>query len=144
MESPDLTCWMGWPFSCTRQVPARTCSAWPIGWVCHAVRALGSKVTHTALKDAGGAAFITSSNQTAPVNQASGPSRQVRIDSVNIFIVARFYPTIALPKLEDEDYSLIAELGAASADCLHYAGGPVVALVDWQRISCPHPLQQYP
>src|SRR2546421_2929153 len=46
---------------------------WPSGWVCHAVRAPGSKVTLTASTRAGAGAWFSGSMRTLPVKYSVGP-----------------------------------------------------------------------
>src|SRR5258708_30466389 len=43
--SPGRISRTGPPHSATRPTPEMTCKVWPSGWVCHAVRARGSKRT---------------------------------------------------------------------------------------------------
>ena len=45
MTSPGRISATGSPQRCARPQPAVTIRAWPRGWVCHAVRAPGAKVT---------------------------------------------------------------------------------------------------
>src|SRR2546425_11142042 len=51
---------------------------WPSGWVCHAVRALGSNVTLAPATRAGseGGAWNRGSTRTVPVNHSAGPMPQ--------------------------------------------------------------------
>src|SRR5215212_7771823 len=69
--SPALISLTGPPQVCTRPTPEITCSVCPRGWVCHAVRAPGSKVTRFARIRAGGGASMMGSCHTVPV-KASG------------------------------------------------------------------------
>src|SRR5580704_19664536 len=48
-------------------------SVWPSGWVCHAVRAPGSKVTLAACTNAGSGACNSGSIRTVPLNQSAEP-----------------------------------------------------------------------
>src|SRR3981081_1245436 len=47
---------------------------WPLGWVCHAVRAPGVKWTLLALRRDKPAGAATASTYTAPVNHSLGPA----------------------------------------------------------------------
>lgn len=64
---------MGWPSHCVHPQPDVTTSVWPSGWVCHAVRAPGSKLTlaHETLEGAG--AVLSGSMRTVPVKYSAGP-----------------------------------------------------------------------
>lgn len=46
---------------------------WPRGWVCHAVREPGEKVTRADWTRAGAGAWESGSMRTVPVNQSAGP-----------------------------------------------------------------------
>src|SRR5271166_4999357 len=61
------------PSRWTLPQPAVTISVWPSGWVCHAVRAPGSKVTLEPFTRAGSGALNKGSMRTVPVNQSDGP-----------------------------------------------------------------------
>jgi hypothetical protein len=50
-----------------------TINVWPSGWVCHAVRALGSNVTAFPAARAGCVTGNSGSMRTVPVNQSAGP-----------------------------------------------------------------------
>ena len=56
-----------------RGAPSVTCSTWPNGCRCHAVRAPGAKWTLSTLVRDGGTGAAISSIQTWPVNQSRGP-----------------------------------------------------------------------
>src|SRR3954468_3832901 len=68
--SPGRSSRTGPPQVWARPTPVITCSVWPSGWVCQAVRAPGSKVTRTTLTRAGSGASSSGSCQTVPVNQS--------------------------------------------------------------------------
>src|SRR6476646_3589833 len=55
-------------------MPSVTEIVWPLGWVCHAVRAPGVKWTLLALKREPSDGDATGSMYTAPVNQSLGPA----------------------------------------------------------------------
>src|SRR5215467_13873924 len=57
----------GPPCVCTQPMPEVTMSVWPNGWVCHAVRAPGSKVTIAPPMRAGALPLEGMSTRTAPV-----------------------------------------------------------------------------
>src|SRR2546425_737702 len=61
------------PQRCARPQPAVTIRVWPNGWVCHAVRALGSNVTLAATTRAGAGALNNGSIRTVPVKYSAGP-----------------------------------------------------------------------
>src|SRR5947199_4279862 len=63
----------GPPQRCTKPLPAVTIKVWPNGWVCHAVRAPGSKVTLAPATRAGSGACISGSTRTLPVKYSAGP-----------------------------------------------------------------------
>src|SRR4051794_13326842 len=71
--SPALISSMGPPSRCTHPRPAVTISVCPSGWVCHAVRAPGSKVTRAPLTRPGCGAWKRGSTRTEPVNQSEFP-----------------------------------------------------------------------
>src|SRR5580704_13631564 len=71
--SPGRISSTGPPSRCARPKPEVTISVWPSGWVCHAVRAPGSKVTLAPLARAGAGAANSGSMRTVPVNQSAGP-----------------------------------------------------------------------
>src|SRR4051794_32641494 len=58
---------------CTQPRPETTIRVWPRGWVCHAVRAPGSKVTLAPPTRAGLGALNSGSTRTVPVNHSAGP-----------------------------------------------------------------------
>src|SRR5918995_1147273 len=58
---------------CTRPQPAVTIRIWPSGWVCHAVRAPGSKVTLAPTARAGSFAWNKESMRTVPVKYSADP-----------------------------------------------------------------------
>ncbi|SOO31449.1 hypothetical protein XFF6994_1380004 [Xanthomonas citri pv. fuscans] len=72
--SPGRICCAGLPPSCTRPAPAVTISVWPSGWVCHAVRAPGSKVTVAPPTRAGASAWNGASMRTLPVKYSAAPT----------------------------------------------------------------------
>jgi hypothetical protein len=65
--SPALISWIGPPQTWARPQPDVTCSVWPSGCVCHAVRAPGSKATTTARSRAGASASTIGVCTTRPV-----------------------------------------------------------------------------
>src|SRR5690349_9840653 len=72
-ESPGLMTCSGPPRFWSRPAPETTYSVWPRGWVCHAFRAPGSKVTHAAPNPIVAAGCGTGIIQTVPVNRSAGP-----------------------------------------------------------------------
>src|SRR5437667_9438849 len=64
---------MGAPHRCTSPHPAVTIRVWPSGWVCHAVRALGSNVTLAPTTRAGSFAWNKGSMRTMPVKYSADP-----------------------------------------------------------------------
>src|SRR6267378_2924838 len=73
ITSPGRISSIGPPKRCARPQPAVTIRVWPSGWVCHAVRAPGSKVTLAPDVRAGAFGWNKGSMRTVPVNQSSGP-----------------------------------------------------------------------
>ena len=73
MTSPGRISSMGPPQRWARPQPDVTMSVWPSGWVCHAVRAPGSKVTCAPTTRAGSGAVKSGSTRTVPVNYSAGP-----------------------------------------------------------------------
>src|SRR5271166_1384998 len=71
--SPGRISWIAPPQRCDRPQPAVTIRIWPRGWVCHAVRAPGSKVTLLPAARAGSVALNRGSMRTVPVNHSAGP-----------------------------------------------------------------------
>src|SRR5438270_7838332 len=71
--SPGRISSTGPPSRCAQPHPAVTMSVWPSGWVCHAVRAPGSKVTVAPETSAGSGAWKSGSIRTLPVNHSAGP-----------------------------------------------------------------------
>src|SRR5687767_5116241 len=61
------------PSRCTQPRPDVTMSVCPNGWVCHAVRAPGSKVTSAAAARADSLAANSGSIRVVPLNQSAGP-----------------------------------------------------------------------
>src|SRR3712207_7668500 len=57
----------------TCALPILTIRVWPSGWVCHAVRAPGSKVTLAPATRAGSGARKSGSTRTEPVKYSAGP-----------------------------------------------------------------------
>src|SRR5207249_3344171 len=64
---------IGPPQRCARPQPAVTIRFCPSGWVCHAVRAPGSKVTLAPTARAGSFARNRGSMRTVPVKYSAGP-----------------------------------------------------------------------
>src|SRR5262249_20318082 len=73
--SPGRISRIGPPQVCTRRSPDMRSRVWPSGWVCHAVRAPGSKLTRPARMRAGSGASMIGSCHTVPVNQSPGMRR---------------------------------------------------------------------
>src|SRR6266702_224327 len=69
--SPGRISSIGPPSRWTRPDPAVTISTWPSGWVCHAVRAPGSKVTSAIDTRAGSGGLNSGSRRTVPVKYSS-------------------------------------------------------------------------
>ena len=67
--SPGRISRIGSPHSWMRPTPETTCKVWPSGWVCQAVRAFGSNLTHAPLIRAGAGASMMGSCHTVPVNE---------------------------------------------------------------------------
>src|SRR5690606_9534720 len=79
------------PSHCARPQPEVTMIVCPSGWVCHAVRAPGSKVTCAAAVRAGVAGWNKGSIRTAPVNQSAGPLVDA-CDSARWILMGPFSP----------------------------------------------------
>ena len=62
-----------WPGA---MMPDTTQSVWPSGWVCHAVRARGSKRTQPLLIRAGVGASMMGFCHTVPVKDSAAPRRE--------------------------------------------------------------------
>src|SRR6266480_1966389 len=73
MTSPGLTSCFAPPSCCTQPVPAVTIKVWPQGWVCHAERAPGSKVTDAPPNGAGPGDWNSFSIRTSPVKFSAAP-----------------------------------------------------------------------
>src|SRR3954468_18659513 len=71
--SPGRISSTGPPSRCAQPHPLVTIRVWPSGWVCHAVRAPGSKVTLAPPTRPGSGASKSVSTLTIPVNQSAGP-----------------------------------------------------------------------
>src|SRR5437763_431682 len=71
--SPGRMSSIGAPQRWTLPLPAVTIRVWPSGWVCHAVRAPGSKVTLAPTARAGSGASNRGSMRTVPVKYSAGP-----------------------------------------------------------------------
>src|ERR1700760_4213295 len=72
ITSPALISLTGWPWVWKRPTPEITYSVCPNGWVCHAVRAPGSKPTRLMTTRAGAGAEMIGSCQTVPVKFSAG------------------------------------------------------------------------
>src|SRR6266404_784687 len=72
-RSPGRMTSTGPPRRCARPTPSVTKMVWPLGCVCHAVRAPGVKWTLLALRRDGSAGVATVSTYTAPVNHSLDP-----------------------------------------------------------------------
>src|SRR4029450_12701420 len=88
------------PQPCTQPRPEVTIRVWPSGWVCHAVRAPGSKVTWAPATRAGSGACSSGSTRTLPVKYSAGPLPEgcepLRLISIVPFL-ALAGPTGVLP-----------------------------------------------
>src|SRR5215470_17279843 len=73
--SPGRISRIGPPQACTRPTPETTCKVCPSGWVCQAVRALGSNLTQAPLIRPGAGASAIGSCQTVPVKFSAGVLR---------------------------------------------------------------------
>src|SRR5579872_5858211 len=71
--SPGRISSIGPPQRRARPQPAVTSRVCPSGWVCHAVRAPGSKVTLAPTTRAGAGGLNSGSTRTAPVKYSAGP-----------------------------------------------------------------------
>src|SRR3954465_424185 len=71
--SPGRISWTGSPRRCAQPRPEVTIRVWPSGGVCHAVRALGSKVTLAPRTRAGSGASNNGSIRTVPVKYSADP-----------------------------------------------------------------------
>src|SRR5947207_10655697 len=92
--SPALISRTGPPFACTRPTPEMTCSVCPSGWVCHAVRAPGSKLTRPARIRAGAGASMIGSCHATPVNESFG-CRRVGTDPLGLISIALLHVLFA-------------------------------------------------
>src|SRR5438105_11299332 len=70
--SPGRISSTGPPSICTRPTPAVTMSVCPSGWVCHALRALGSNVTYAPDARVDSFAWNSGSMRTEPVKYSAG------------------------------------------------------------------------
>src|SRR5438105_11031575 len=70
--SPGRISSTGPPSICTRPTPAVTMSVCPSGWVCHALRALGSNVTYAPDACVDSFAWNSGSMRTEPVKYSAG------------------------------------------------------------------------
>src|SRR4051812_35367523 len=73
ITSPGLTSRFSPPSSCTQPVPEVTIRIWPAGWLCHAERAPGSKVTCPAERGVWSGAPNWGASLTEPVKFVSAP-----------------------------------------------------------------------
>src|SRR4051812_32463652 len=73
MTSPARISTISSPSHCVQPQPAVTIRVWPRGWVCHALRAPGWKVTLAQETRAGAGGAFSGSIRTAPVKYSSGP-----------------------------------------------------------------------
>src|SRR5947209_16731657 len=127
--SPALISRIGPPFACTRPTPEMTCSVCPSGWVCHAVRAPGSKLTRPARMHAGAGASMIGSCHTTPVNESFG-CRRVGTDPLALI-------SIGLPPCRlDNDRSRTAhEQGSTRGFTMLQTKGPA-SLPGLARLEC--------
>src|SRR5947207_2331175 len=65
---------MASPRRCTSPIPSVTKMVWPLGWVCHAVRAPGVKWTLLVWRRDWSDGAATASMYTVPVNHSVGPA----------------------------------------------------------------------
>src|SRR5438445_13447228 len=72
-RSPGRMTSTGPPRRCATPTPSVTKMVWPLGCVCHAVRAPGVKWTLLAVRRDGSAGVATVSKYTAPVNHSLDP-----------------------------------------------------------------------
>src|SRR2546423_2356552 len=70
--SPGRIFTTGPPLLCARPHPAVTMSVCPSGWVCHALRALGSNVTYAPDARVDSFAWNSGSMRTEPVKYSAG------------------------------------------------------------------------
>src|SRR5688572_17053051 len=73
MTSPGLTSILSPPSSCTQPAPDMTIRTWPAGWVCHAERAPGAKVTRLPDEVVLSFGAYQGSTVTDPVNVSAAP-----------------------------------------------------------------------
>src|SRR5580693_3202494 len=88
--SPGRISSLGSPQHCVQPHPEVTINVCPSGWVCHAVRAPGSKVTKAPKVRAGSGGSNRGSIRTEPVKFSAGPLREGREPLRLISIVAPF------------------------------------------------------
>ena len=92
---------LDWPAFALRPTrPKVTMSVCPSGWVCHAVRAPGSKVTALPAARAGALAANSGSIRTLPVNQLPGPFVEDREPLGEIFTSL----SLSRPSAEGQKY----------------------------------------
>src|SRR5438552_4777114 len=87
MTSPGLTSCFAPPSCCTQPVPAVTIRVWPSGWVCHAERAPGSKVTQEAETLESAFGWNRGSMRTEPVKYCSGALLE-RCEPFRVMVIA--------------------------------------------------------
>src|SRR5580765_1245942 len=95
ITSPGRISSTGPPSRWARPQPAVTINVWPSGWVCHAVRAPGSKVTLAPRTLAGSGASNSGSIRTVPVKYSAGPFPE-------LCEPARFISIFSLPTLNSQ------------------------------------------
>src|ERR1019366_2730236 len=102
--SPGRISSTGPPQRCTLPQPAVTIRVWPSGWVCHAVRAPGSKVTLAPRTRAGAGGLNSGSTRTVPVKYSAGPLPEgceplllISISELFLFRGAANTPAMKLP-----------------------------------------------
>src|SRR5579871_1700676 len=88
--SPGRISSMGPPLRCAHPHPAVTMRVCPSGWVCHAVRAPGSKVTLAPAARAGSCVWKRGSTRTIPVKYSSDPLPDGRDPFLLISMVVSF------------------------------------------------------
>jgi hypothetical protein len=76
ITSPGRISSLGSPQHWVQPHPEVTIKVWPSGWVCHALRAPGSKVTKTPNTRVGFGGSNRGSARTEPVKLSAGPLRE--------------------------------------------------------------------
>ncbi|EAQ12049.1 hypothetical protein RB2654_01065 [Rhodobacterales bacterium HTCC2654] len=126
--SPGRMISTGPPARWARPTPCVTTMVWPAGWVCHAVRAPGSKVTSVPPARPGSSAVKSGSMRTRPVNQSAGPMRDGVSPARVIFMgasvaFARSVPRRAPAGNRRPTCFCGVAVRAAAQDCVATSGG---------------------